>query len=91
MKSELENLIEKWEQEKGSYIPNAPIYQCFIDEAKEALKQEKRDNLEISQQLNELFEIVKSIESDDNWTPQYLWDYVLDLMEKVEKEHKRLN
>jgi len=42
MKTELEKLIEKWESEKGSYIPNAPIYQAFIDEAKEALKREKQ-------------------------------------------------
>ena len=47
MKSELEKLIEKWEQEKGSYIPNAPIYQCFIDEAKEALDNEKNKWIKI--------------------------------------------
>lgn len=47
MKSELEKLIEKWEQEKGSYIPNAPIYQCFIDEAKEVLEKEKNKWIKI--------------------------------------------
>ena len=47
MMSELEKLIEKWEQEKGSYIPNAPIYQCFIDEAKEALEKEKNKWIKI--------------------------------------------
>jgi len=39
-KSELEKLIDKWEIEKGSFIPNAPIYQEFINEAKEALERE---------------------------------------------------
>ena len=43
-KSELEKLIDKWEIEKGSYIPNAPIYQAFINEAKEALERESKVN-----------------------------------------------
>tara|TARA_R110000822_G_scaffold301517_2_gene425381 strand:+ start:943 stop:1179 length:237 start_codon:yes stop_codon:yes gene_type:complete len=44
MKTELAKLIDKWETEKGSYIPNAPIYQAFIDEAKEALERESKVN-----------------------------------------------
>ena len=44
MKTELAKLIDKWEIEKGSYIPNAPIYQAFIDEAKEALERESKVN-----------------------------------------------
>tara|TARA_R110001599_G_scaffold249161_1_gene448977 strand:- start:61 stop:333 length:273 start_codon:yes stop_codon:yes gene_type:complete len=44
MKTELSKLIDKWEIEKGSYIPNAPIYQAFIDEAKEALDRESKVN-----------------------------------------------
>ena len=44
MKTELAKLIDKWEIEKGSYIPNAPIYQAFIDEAKEALERESQVN-----------------------------------------------
>ena len=44
MKTELAKLIDKWEIEKGSYIPNAPIYQAFIDEAKEALDRESKVN-----------------------------------------------
>jgi len=42
MKSELEKLIDKWETEIGSFIPNAPIYKAFIDEAKDALEREKK-------------------------------------------------
>ena len=34
-------LIEKWESEMGSYIPNAPIYKAFIEEAKTFLEKEK--------------------------------------------------
>jgi|TARA_B110000259_G_scaffold175199_1_gene210203 hypothetical protein len=48
MKTELSKLIDKWEIEKGSYIPNAPIYQAFIDEAKEALERESKVNNVVS-------------------------------------------
>ena len=48
MKTELAKLIDKWETEKGSYIPNAPIYQAFIDEAKEALERESKVNNVVS-------------------------------------------
>ena len=48
MKTELAKLIDKWEIEKGSYIPNAPIYQAFIDEAKEALERESKVNNVVS-------------------------------------------
>jgi len=41
MKTALEELIEKWESEMGSYIPNAPIYRAFIEEAKMFLEKEK--------------------------------------------------
>lgn len=44
IKSPLEQLIDKWETEMGSYIPNAPIYAAFIEEAKEYLKKEKLNN-----------------------------------------------
>ena len=37
----LQELINKWEIEKGSYIPHAPIYQAFIEEAKQVLLKEK--------------------------------------------------
>lgn len=42
MKTALTELIEKWENETGSYIPNAPIYKAFIAEAKEFLEREKQ-------------------------------------------------
>lgn len=42
MKTALTELIEKWEIEMGSYIPNAPIYKDFIEEAKTFLRKEKQ-------------------------------------------------
>ena len=42
MKTTLQKLIEKWESETGSYIPNTPIYIAFIKEAKEFLEKEKQ-------------------------------------------------
>ena len=41
MKTTLQKLINKWEIETGSYIPNAPIYKAFIEEAKMFLNDEK--------------------------------------------------
>ena len=40
-KTPIQELIDKWKQEKGSYIPNAPIFQEFINDAKEMLEKEK--------------------------------------------------
>jgi hypothetical protein len=42
MKTALTELIAKWESEMGSYIPNAPIYKSFIEEAKTFLEKEKQ-------------------------------------------------
>ena len=41
MKTAITYLIHKWESELGSYIPNAPIYQSFINDAKIALLPEQ--------------------------------------------------
>lgn len=41
-KTALTELIEKWESELGSYIPNAPIYKAFIEDAKTFIKKEKQ-------------------------------------------------
>ena len=38
----LQTLINKWETEMSSYIPNAPIYKAFIEEAKQYLELEKQ-------------------------------------------------
>lgn len=38
----LEQLIEKWETEIGSFIPNAPIYEAFIKEAKVFVGKQKQ-------------------------------------------------
>jgi hypothetical protein len=43
MKTALTELIEKWESEMGGYIPNAPIYKAFIEEAKTFLEKEKTE------------------------------------------------
>lgn len=37
----LQKLISYCESEKGSYIPNAPIFQMFIDDAKKYLEDER--------------------------------------------------
>jgi hypothetical protein len=42
MKTALTELIEKWESEMCSYIPNAPIYKAFIEEAKTFIDKEKQ-------------------------------------------------
>ena len=52
MKTALTQLIEKWESELGSYIPNAPIYKAFIAEAKEFLEAEKEQIIDASVQAN---------------------------------------
>jgi hypothetical protein len=49
-KSMLVKLIDKWESEKGSYIPNVPIYDLFIGAPK------------ISQEYKDLLESVATIE-----------------------------
>lgn len=38
----LKELIKKWKIEMGSYIPNAPIYRAFIEEAETYLEKEKQ-------------------------------------------------
>ena len=52
MKTALTQLIEKWESELGSYIPNAPIYKAFITDAKELLEAEKEQIIDASVQAN---------------------------------------
>ena len=47
MKTPLTELIEKWESELGSYIPHAPIYILFINEAKTFLEKEQ-EHIEIA-------------------------------------------
>lgn len=41
MKTTLNELIDKWKMEIGSYIPNIDIYKKFIEEAESFLEQEK--------------------------------------------------
>ena len=64
MKTELSKLIDKWEIEKGSYIPNAPIYQAFIDEAKEALERESKVNNVVLDDVNKWVAISNFVSPD---------------------------
>jgi hypothetical protein len=41
-KTALTQLIEKWESEMGSYIPNIPIYRAFIEDARNFLEKEEQ-------------------------------------------------
>lgn len=41
-KTALTQLIEKWESEMGSYIPNIPIYRAFIEDARTFLEKEEQ-------------------------------------------------
>lgn len=41
MKTVLTQMIEKWESEMGSYIPNVGIYRAFIEDAKTFLEAER--------------------------------------------------
>ena len=44
---EIKKLLETWKAEKGSFIPNAPIYSMFIKELEDAIeKQEEIDKLQ---------------------------------------------
>lgn len=49
-KTAISQLIEKWESEMGSYIPNGPIFKAFIKDAKMYLEKEK-------QQIKSAFEL----------------------------------
>ena len=42
MKTPIQKLIEHWEQEKGSYIPNGPLFDIFINDAKKLLEEERQ-------------------------------------------------
>lgn len=41
---EIKKLVETWEVEKGSFIPNAPIYGMFIQELKDAIERQEQIN-----------------------------------------------
>ena len=41
---EIKKLVETWKTEKGSFIPNAPIYGMFIKELEEAIKRQEQIN-----------------------------------------------
>ena len=40
-KTAMQDLIDKWRLESSHHIPNAPIYQKFIEDAKQLLEKEK--------------------------------------------------
>ena len=87
MKTELAKLIDKWEIEKGSYIPNAPIYQAFIDEAKEALDRESQVNNIVLDYVNNGFycydELVNNmLEHDGGKCKEQCKSCINDMQEK---------
>ena len=41
---EIKKLVETWKTEKGSFIPNAPIYGMFIQELKDAIERQEKIN-----------------------------------------------
>lgn len=72
MKTALTQLIEKWETERGSYIPNAPIYAAFIAEAKELLEAEKEQIMEAYRIGKYGIEFGKEfLDSDDYFTQTF--------------------
>lgn len=82
----LSKLIAKWESERGSYIPNVPIYDLFIGEAKELLQKEKKKSM--------LPELMKKCKSDSilcgNLAPRasyYL--LIIDIENFLKKETKK--
>ena len=38
---EIKKLVETWKTEKGSFIPNAPIYGMFIKELQDAIEEQE--------------------------------------------------
>lgn len=53
---EIRKLLENWKRDKGSYIPNAPIYEAFISELDEAIKRQDRLDADSVFSLEELKE-----------------------------------
>lgn len=41
---EIKKLLETWKTEKGSFIPNAPIYGMFIKELEDAIEEQEQIN-----------------------------------------------
>ena len=41
---EIKKLVEIWKTEKGSFIPNAPIYGMFIKELEDAIERQEQIN-----------------------------------------------
>lgn len=66
----LQELIKRWKTEMGSYIPNAPIYKAFIEEAETYLEKEK-------QQIIRAFDIADNINTGSyiNGTDYYEQTY----------------
>jgi hypothetical protein len=75
---------------KGSYIPNGPIYDLFISEAKAFLEREKKKSM--------LPDLIKKCKSDvssgrilnEDLAPRYLYDIFISEAENLlEKETKK--
>ena len=63
----LQELINKWEIEKGSYIPNAPIYQAFIEEAKQVLVKEKQQIINAFEDGDNNFSLTRQIDNGEEY------------------------
>jgi hypothetical protein len=79
-KSMLAKLIDKWESERGSYIPNGPIYDLFISEAKTFLEKEDK-----SKRKKEKKTLTISTDNANAKANALLKDYSLKYCKKIAK------
>lgn len=70
---EIKKLLETWKKEKGSFIPNAPIYGMFIKELEYAIeRQEQLTTHVVSQQRELLIDFsMKRNKAPKDYRPQY--------------------
>lgn len=88
MKTPLAELIEKWESEIGSYIPNAPIYKAFIEEAKTFLEKEKASNEKDMKFSEKELETIKDALSVALGRPEEIEDEaaVIRILDRIDDE-----
>jgi len=71
---EIKKLVETWKTEKGSFIPNAPIYGMFIKELEDAIEKQEQINkltVPVVNQQRELLEaFVKQLKEDNELTEE---------------------
>jgi hypothetical protein len=74
METVLNEIIDKWESEKGSYIPHAPLYNLFINEMKMYLLKEQL-------QLKESY--LSGVLNDNNFTKDELKKQIKTLNQEI--------